>query len=298
MIACYHFVENGDIQFAHFMLGRKPQSMIVANKKKLILFFALAYGIAWICWLPLILSSTGVGLLPITIPMKFIVIGSFAPTISALLTQWLTERNLRIFRLDGSWKEILPGLLIGPILIAATFIVLSSLLVTKGSFRLWDWAILASYPLEIFRAAMMSAGPLGEESGWRGYALPRLQKKLGPILASLVIGFLWFAWHLPLFLIPTWSSSPVIVYALILIGLSFLMTVGFNLSGHSVITAIIMHSTFNASSSILGGFLKSAEVRESPSPEFMIAVAFIIAAFILVLITRGRLAFRNGPKAT
>lgn len=276
--------------------------MIVTDNKKLILFFALAYGIAWICWLPLILSTTGVGFLPINIPMQFIVIGSFAPTISALLTQWLTERNFRIFRLDGSWKKVLLGLFLGPTLIAATFIILSSLLVTKGSFRLWDWAILVSYPLHILRATLMGAGPLGEESGWRGYALPYLQNKLGPILASLILGFLWFAWHLPLFLIPTWNSSPLIVYALILVGLSFLMTFGFNLSGHSIFTAIIMHSTFNASSAILGGFLKSAEVRESPPAELMIAIAFIIAAFILIVITRGRLAFRKdlhlAPKAT
>lgn len=36
-----------------------------------------------------------------------------------------------------------------------------------------------------------------EELGWTGFALPRLQRLLGPIAAGLVSGLLWSAWHVP-----------------------------------------------------------------------------------------------------
>src|SRR5262249_29415351 len=129
---------------------------------------------------------------------------------------------------------------------------------------------------------------LGEEPGWRGYALPRLQVALGPIIASLVLGCLWSAWHLPLFLINGWTSSPVIVFTLIFTGVSFLMTFGFNLSGSSVVVAVVMHSAFNSCSTLLNGFLKSAEVRKSPSEEVAIAASFLLVEGLIAVFTRGR----------
>jgi uncharacterized protein len=47
----------------------------------------------------------------------------------------------------------------------------------------------------------MLVGVFGEEAGWRGYALPRLQQRLGPLRATLVLATLWALWHTPLFLL-------------------------------------------------------------------------------------------------
>lgn len=260
--------------------------------KELILFFVLAYSLAWIGWLPLILSQTGIGILPIAVPMEFIIFGSFGPTAAALITQWRSEHNVRIFRWGVSWQRLVLGVILGPLLIAATFVLLSSLLMTKGSFKAWDWHVFGTYPLAILRAILKGAGPLGEEPGWRGYALPRLENKFSPAIASLVLGVLWLVWHLPLFLIPTWSSSPIVAFGLIIIGLTFLLSFGFNFSGQSIIVAILMHGTFNASSRILGGFLSSAEVREKPSPEFIIGLSFVLSACLITILTKGRLGKR------
>jgi len=81
----------------------------------------------------------------------------------------------------------------------------------------------------------------------------------------------------------------MIVFALIFIGVSFLITFGFNLSGSSVIVAIVMHSAFNAGSTVLNGFLRSAGVRKSLSGEVAIAASFLLVAGLIAVFTRGRL---------
>src|SRR5262249_52349042 len=50
-------------------------------------------------------------------------------------------------------------------------------------------------------------GPLLEEAGWRGFALPRLQPRYGPLVGTLILGLLWALWHLPEFLVPAWAKS-------------------------------------------------------------------------------------------
>jgi len=259
--------------------------MLFAGHQPLVVFFVLAYAIAWLSWLPLVLSRGGLGLIPFSIPIEYCAIGSYSPLAAALLTNWLFEHNLRAFRLARSGRRLLLDLTSGPVLIALIFVLLPSLLLTKGSFRAWDWKVISSYP--VLMASNLIGGPVGEEPGWRGYALPRLQAVLGPTIASLVLGCLWSAWHLPLFLITGWTSSPMIVFALIFLGVSFVMTFGFNLSGSSAIVAIAMHSAFNAGSTVLNGFLRSAEVRNSLSGEVAVAVSFLLAAGLIAVFTRG-----------
>ncbi|NLN86173.1 MAG: CPBP family intramembrane metalloprotease [Syntrophomonadaceae bacterium] len=49
---------------------------------------------------------------------------------------------------------------------------------------------------------MFTSGPVLEEFGWRGYALPKLQAKYSPLKSSLILGFMWAVWHCPQFLVP------------------------------------------------------------------------------------------------
>jgi CAAX protease family protein len=152
--------------------------MLFAGKKPLVVFFVLAYAIAWASWLPLVLSRAGLGLIPVNIPIEYCIIGTYSPLGAALLTQWLFERNLRAFRLATSWKRLLLGLVTGPLLIALAFVIPPSLLLTKTSFTAWDWKVFNSYPM-LMASNLMMAGPVGEEPGWRGYALPKLQRPRG-----------------------------------------------------------------------------------------------------------------------
>ena len=94
-------------------------------------------------------------------------------------------------------------------------------------------------------------GATGEEAGWRGFALPRLQKTHGPAKASLILGLIWSFWHLPLWLISSYSGLDLLIYVLAfnvsIISLTFLLTWISNKTPNSLIPIVITHFSFNAS---------------------------------------------------
>jgi len=86
-------------------------------------------------------------------------------------------------------------------------------------------------------------GAMGEELGLRGYALPHLQNKLTPFRASVIIGALWAAWHIPVLLGRDVVS--IVAFVILAFGLSFVFTLMFNGSGGSLIPGLIFHATQN-----------------------------------------------------
>ena len=88
---------------------------------------------------------------------------------------------------------------------------------------------------------------IGEEFGWRGYALPRLQGRYGPLVASLVIGVVWGFWHLPQWFLPGdfHSQIPFGLFLAQDIGLAVIMTWLFNHTKGSVFIAALFHTAAN-----------------------------------------------------
>lgn len=249
---------------------------ILAKESPLRVFFGLTYLITWLLWLPLVLSRTGIGWLPVTLPMPYVVPGTFGPTVAALLTQWLAEGNLRFFSGAFSWRRVLTGLLLGFGLIAFAFIVLPCAVLTTSGWHHWQWSALGLYPAAVVHTIFFAAGPLGEEPGWRGYALPRLRQRYGLAKASWVLGLLWVGWHLPLFLLPAWTSSPLLGYAGIVLGLSAIMALAAAHSGYIILVAIVLHATFNASPQVVSAFLDASKLRLAPSFETVLTASFLV----------------------
>ncbi len=173
--------------------------------RQLVLFFVLAYGLAWVFFGSLPLSRPGLGWLPFDLSLPvMIVVGSFAPSVAALATLRITE---------GRWPAVAPfatkptlvGFVIAPVLIAGTFAAIPAAILTRGTLSSLHWGVLLSG--SVYSLSSLIGGPLGEEPGWRGFALPRLEEMYGPWRASLLLGFLRAAWHLPLFLCKAWSST-------------------------------------------------------------------------------------------
>ena len=260
-----------------------------AKERPLLMFFSLAYLLAWLSWLPLVLSQTGIGYLPVKIPMPYVVIGTFGPLFAALITQKLSKGKFKFFNFQLAWRAIIIVLLTGFAIIALAFIIIPAAVLTIPPLSSWNWKAFALYPSAIIHMIFLAAGPLGEEPGWRGFALPGLLKVHSPFWASLILGVLWFGWHLPLFLIPTWTSSPMFVFAIIIISLSFIMTFGYNISKGNIVIAIIMHAIFNSSPFVLNAFLANARTRDLISTELLLALSFLFIAAMLLMFTRGAL---------
>ena len=92
--------------------------------------------------------------------------------------------------------------------------------------------------------AFFLRGAMGEEPGLRGFALPRLQSRMSPLWASLIIGVLWAAWHLPVLL--NQNAVSIVAFLLLARVLSFYFTWLLNGSGGSLIPVMILHATQNS----------------------------------------------------
>lgn len=91
---------------------------------------------------------------------------------------------------------------------------------------------------------------LGEEVGWRGFALPRLQARYSPLIASLVLTPIWFAWHLPLKVL---NPDPIsyLFYGLSFVPQTILLTWLFNRTNGSILAVGIAHVSFNVAGKYL-----------------------------------------------
>jgi membrane protease YdiL (CAAX protease family) len=123
-------------------------------------------------------------------------------------------------------------------------------------------------------------GPFPEELGWRGYAQERLNRRVSPLAASLMIGVVWAAWHVPMYLIPGsyqnqwgflsqvfWIRCASIVLEAMLMGWVFTQT------NKSTLAAILIHFTVNF----------SGELLEMPLPAEIIRLG-LLSALVLLLI--------------
>ncbi len=126
---------------------------------------------------------------------------------------------------------------------------------------------------------------LGEETGWRGFALPRLQKHYDARKSFLILGLLWAAWHIPVFFYGYDTSFLGVLFFLIGIvsGAGFL-TWMFNGTGGSVLAAILWHGTYNA-------------VTASGDPVVSaLATIFVVVVVIIVAKKYGPGIFSSKPK--
>jgi membrane protease YdiL (CAAX protease family) len=169
-------------------------------KHPLVSFFVMAYAFSWLVWSPWVLGKDGAGLLPINfgqaatgyLNAAAILAG---PTLAAFIMTATTEGRAGVRRLLGRYVLWRVGLrwylfaLLGvPLIMLLGTMVYSMDLPNLGA--LGGPSYLLSYLLT-FALVLVLGGPLLEEGGWRGFALPRLERLHGPLVGSLILGVLW-----------------------------------------------------------------------------------------------------------
>ena len=272
-------------------------------RRPLTSFFLLAYALTWLGWSPWFLSEAGVGLLPYDggeFDVLFNVAGLvLGPTLAAFVVTAATEGRegvRRLLRRIVLWRVGLRWYLF--VLAGIPAIVLLSAVVVPGARASFE---LSAVPPALFLYVvagpffLFAGGPVFEEIGWRGFALPRLQRLHGPLLGSLILGGLWALWHLPLFLIPDWDPKGRTARhrgdcRVASVGIAVVFTWVFNNTGGSVLLAILAHGSLNT------GVATAYDLFPVPAVTDGFAnfvIGFGAAAVVVVALTRGRLGHRQ-----
>jgi membrane protease YdiL (CAAX protease family) len=84
-----------------------------------------------------------------------------------------------------------------------------------------------------------------EEPGWRGFALPKLQLKYSPLVASLILGLIWGLWHAPIYIPQYDSVFRFILFLLNTIKIAIVLTWFYNRTGGSVLSTALLHTIGN-----------------------------------------------------
>ena len=180
-----------------------------------------------------------------------VLLAPFGPTFSALLMTGLLEgraglrdlwRRLRLWRVSvGYYAFVLCWLALAKLAGAAIVALAGS-----GIYEMPNLAHWTALPLR-FLMILFLGGPLGEEIGWRGFALPRLVARHGPGPASLRLGLVWALWHLPVFLIAGTDQygQPILWYTVMVTAYTFLFTWVHEKTGGSLLLALLHHTAIN-----------------------------------------------------
>ena len=123
---------------------------------------------------------------------------------------------------------------------------------------------------------------LGEEIGWRGYVLPRLQSKMSALSAALIIGPIWALWHLPLWLTGEPGRTPTLYagFVVSVIALSVVLTWVYNSTGGSLLFVVLLHATYNLPITLAIDDLGS----RATVPVLLYFGLLVVAAIVVVIV--------------
>lgn len=213
-----------------------------------ILFFVLSYIFSWGAWLPMVLSGEESRLL--------LIIGTFGPGLSALLLcLWNNGKQGLRYLFGGVLVRRVHWFYYLFALFSTMVFVLAALFIYKlaGGTGLVYNDIREVYLVIPVFFYVLFLSVAGEEFGWRGFALPRLQTRFSSLFSSIILGLVWGFWHLPLFLIPGNFHSEISFGLFVLqdVALSIVITWLYNRTGRSLLLVFLFHAASNTTIGVL-----------------------------------------------
>jgi membrane protease YdiL (CAAX protease family) len=216
-------------------------------------FYALAFGITW--------GVGALGLLAWAYDPRFVFspsnplcsVAGYGPTIAGFIMVSRLEGRAGLRRLVARAVPTWGGLpwYLGVVLGFATIALGAERLVepeTVAKLPRWD-RLLYLLPVTL----VTDTGPIGEEFGWRGFALPFLLRRRPPLAAAVTLGLVWGIWHLPTFFITTLTQSRLFfpVFVLNTVALSVIMTWLYRRTGGDLLLMILVHLMANYTAGVL-----------------------------------------------
>jgi membrane protease YdiL (CAAX protease family) len=234
------------------------------KRHPLVTYFVLAYALTWALE-PLLNISLALG-----------VFGLLMPAVAAIVITTITEGKsavktllgrLKIWRVGLVWHVIALGL---PVVLSIGVMALSIVLGTPSQVELSPIS-----PLTLIVFVLV----VGEEIGWRGYALPKLLQNHSALTASLILGALWGAWHLPTFFIAGTPQAgvPFIAFLFYTTGLSMLFTWLYLHTQGSLLLATLFHGAIDSF-----GFVNNA--LDPVTRWWLIGIVYMAAGLLVFII--------------
>jgi len=264
------------------------------KKYALVTFFFLAYLFTWSNWLPQALNSRGIA--SIQVPGFVTILSGYGPALAAIIVvslaygrQGLREMFGRLFK----WRVGIQWYLIA--LLMPAFVIFLAISINK-----WTGGVAPDFSSAVFPFGppetpfiqklvililvfILGFDGLGEEIGWRGFALPKLLEGRSALVSSLLLGGLWAVWHFPYALTKGTflSEVPLYWFFINLLALSLIYTWIFNNTNGSLLLVLLFHAAGNTTSNLFP-FLPPA-ASDLRIYYFTIAINCVIAMVILFL---------------
>ena len=281
------------ISTTHTSLGRTW-----LQNHSLFAYFLLAFGISWLIELPVTFSQSGVGLFHYHLPSLLVNLSPGVPLgpigAAFILTALLEGKPgvIRLLKCYIQWRVSLKWyllILLGcPLLLTLVVSFFSTPHLQNLPTFLW------SYLMHLLLALMIN----WEEGGWRGFALPRLQKQAGPLLGTTILGILWGTWHLPLLFIPAQDPmGSAITFSLLLFCLFLFQTtaksVCYTWLWNNTAGSLLIVTLFHAAAAINGHDLEHLFGKVNAIvPTLASAIGFGGVALLIIVLTRGTLSYK------
>ena len=232
-----------------------PKSNFI-KKHQLIAFFTLTYLITFIVEFGFIYLYPNTPLKPWSLVWF---LGIFSPTISALIISWIIGgipevkhllTGLTRWKIGFRWYFAAAFIFLAPLGICLIYLALGN----SYSGPKQGETILTMLGTIVFT---LFSGPIAEEMGWRGFALPRLQSKYSALVSSLILGVIWTCWHIPLFFVTgaTQMSIPFPIYLLLVTTIAIYLTWLYNNTHGSLIVTMLAHFAYNMTGFLTGVLL-------------------------------------------
>jgi membrane protease YdiL (CAAX protease family) len=218
-----------------------------SSARAIVTFFFLTFAWTWGLWgIVAMIREQAPGL-----GNALYLAGAFGPSVAAIfvnlmftggvgLRRWLAQ----CLRWRVGWRWYALAFVAPPLILLAA---LGVHLALGGAIPASPYADRVLIAIAQFVVIAILGGPLGEEFGWRGYALPALTARVGWRGAGVLIGIAWALWHLPLLLVADTAQTdlPIALFLISTVGLSVVMArLGVH-TGFSVLPALLLHSVIN-----------------------------------------------------
>ena len=257
-------------------------------------FFTLAIVLTWIAASPALFFG-----LPF---QPYQTLGAYSPFMAAFLVSAVVNGRDGIRALlmrMTSWRFGLGSYLLaifGLVILYILTVLLSGALPVQVLID--NWSLVFTFYLPALLTTYL-VNPIGEETGWTGFALHHLQKQFSPWFSALILGILWAIWHLPAYFVPSgmgaFNLAGFAIFMLIAVFTRVIWTWVTNNAKGSGIAGVLLHASSNAVSvGLLPLLLPTPQANQADdlSGPILLGLLFLFAVLIL-LFTHGQLSYRS-----